>query len=79
MARKSTSTPDEAESDIPRSAGRPARRALAAIGITHLRQLAGFGEKELLALHGVGPKATRIIKAALEEQGLSLESVSRDG
>ena len=52
--------------------GNPATRALALIGITRLDQLPGRSRKELLALHGVGPKAIRIIDAALAERGESL-------
>ncbi|MGY1812867.1 DNA-binding protein [Blastococcus sp. SYSU D00820] len=52
--------------------GRPATGALAAIGITTLDQLAGRSRRELLALHGVGPKAVRVIEAALAERGLGL-------
>jgi transposase len=49
----------------------PADRALAAIGITTLDQLHGKSEKEIAKLHGVGPKAVRIWKAALEANGLA--------
>ena len=48
----------------------PARRALAEVGITQLRQLTRFSEKELLKLHGVGPKAIRLLREALATQGL---------
>ena len=44
--------------------GRPATSALTAIGITKVSQLAGRTEKELLALHGVGPKAIRLLREA---------------
>lgn len=44
--------------------GRPATGALAAIGVTTISQLAGFSEKDLLALHGVGPKAVRLLREA---------------
>ncbi|MFN8040357.1 MAG: hypothetical protein U0Q07_14185 [Acidimicrobiales bacterium] len=57
--------------DLPKI-GAPATRALAAIGITHLEQVAGHSEAELLALHGVGPRAVRILGDALAEAGLSL-------
>jgi hypothetical protein len=52
--------------------GAPARRALVAAGYASLGQLAGVPRKSLTDLHGVGPKALRIIVAALEEHGLSL-------
>ncbi|MEV4541226.1 DNA-binding protein [Micromonospora echinaurantiaca] len=60
------------DDDIPRAAGAPARGALAAAGWTRLSQLTGVTERELLALHGVGPKAVRVLRAALRERGLGL-------
>ena len=44
--------------------GRPATSALEAIGVTKAGQLAAYSERELLALHGVGPKAIRLLKEA---------------
>lgn len=35
-----------------------------------LGEVADFGKKRLLALHGVGPKAIRILTEALEERGI---------
>jgi predicted flap endonuclease-1-like 5' DNA nuclease len=52
--------------------GAPATRALAAAGYTELNQLADVPEEELKALHGVGPKALRVLREALGEHGLSL-------
>ncbi|MBB5874084.1 putative flap endonuclease-1-like 5' DNA nuclease [Allocatelliglobosispora scoriae] len=52
--------------------GAPATRALNAAGYTTLRQLAGVPGKDLAKLHGMGPKALRIIEAALAEHRLSL-------
>lgn len=45
--------------------GNPARRALADACITRLEQLTKVSEKELLKLHGVGPKANRLLREAL--------------
>ena len=56
------------ESDLPKI-GRPATQALAVIGVTTLAQVARMSEKELLALHGVGPNAVRILREALAERG----------
>jgi hypothetical protein len=53
--------------------GAPARRALENQGITELRQLASFTEKEILALHGVGPSTLPILKKALREKKLSFK------
>ena len=50
--------------------GAPATRALTAAGYPTLARLAGVPRAELAALHGVGPKAVRIVEAALAEHGL---------
>ena len=57
---------------LPRGIGAPATRALTAAGYTDHRQLAGVPKPELERLHGVGPRALRIIQEELENQGLSL-------
>jgi predicted flap endonuclease-1-like 5' DNA nuclease len=51
----------------------PARRALEGAGITSYEQLAGLTEKELSALHGMGPKAIRLLREALAAQGTSFK------
>lgn len=56
--------------------GAPATRALAAVGLTRLSQLTDFTAADLLALHGFGPRALRLLQAALDERGLSLRAVS---
>ena len=52
--------------------GAPATRALYAAGFTSLDQLAGVRHSDLSALHGVGPKAIKIIENALDQYGLKL-------
>ena len=52
--------------------GAPATNALAGAGITTLEQVAKLSEPELLALHGVGPKAVRLLQEALAPAGKSL-------
>jgi hypothetical protein len=52
--------------------GAPATRALAAAGYTTLSQFADVPRGELLKLHGVGPRALRIIDEALGRHGLGL-------
>ncbi|MDQ2749928.1 MAG: helix-hairpin-helix domain-containing protein [Actinomycetota bacterium] len=52
--------------------GAPATRALRSAGYTNLSQLAGVPRSELAKLHGMGPKALRIIEAALKQFGLDL-------
>ena len=47
----------------------PARRALAAAGIDQFADLAGIGEAELAAAHGMGPKAMRQLKAEMAAPG----------
>ena len=56
---------------LPPGIGSPAHRALTAAGITRLEQFTSISEEELLKLHGVGPKAVRIIKESLRENGLA--------
>ena len=64
-----TSPPEPA---FPKGVGAPAVRALTAAGYTELTQLAGVPAAELRKLHGMGPKALRVIQGALEEHGASL-------
>jgi hypothetical protein len=47
---------------------------LALIGVTSLDQVAGHTEKDLLALHGVGPRAIRILREALAADGRSFRT-----
>ncbi len=54
-----------ADSDLPPTIGRPATRALLAAGISTLDQVAARTDEELLALHGVGPRAVRILREAI--------------
>lgn len=50
----------------------PAARALTSAGYIQLRQLANVPRSELSRLHGMGPKALRIIEEALAAHGLRL-------
>lgn len=50
--------------------GKPAERALAALGVTTLEQLADYSPEQLLAIHGIGPKAIMILEPLLAQQGL---------
>ncbi len=56
--------------DLPNAIGKTAARALSAHGIASLAQLAAHSKGELLALHGVGPKAIAILGEALAAKGL---------
>ncbi len=49
----------------------PARRALEHNGITTLQQLATYSEKEILQFHGIGPASVPVLRASLEESGLT--------
>lgn len=59
-------------SDLP-NIGAPAMRALLAERYTQLKQLTKVTEAELLQLHGVGPRAIRILREALKAKGLSFK------
>lgn len=61
---------NEAGTPLPKISA-PATRALAGIGVTTVEQLAGHTEKDLLALHGFGPKAIRILRPVMEERGIA--------
>lgn len=64
------------ENGLPNGIGAPATRALNGAGITTLQQLTKLSEDELLALHGVGPKAIGVLQAVMKEQGLSFAKAS---
>jgi hypothetical protein len=59
-------------SGFPAGLSAPAIRALDTAGYTELRQLAGMPAADLKQLHGMGPKALRLLQEALEQHGLSL-------
>lgn len=56
--------------------GAPAFRALSSINITKLSELTKYSEKELLELHGFGPRALRLLKNRLKEKGLTFSKNS---
>ena len=56
--------PAPAPAGLP-SIGAPATRALAAAGLTRLDQLRALSDEDLLRMHGVGPRAVALIRAAL--------------
>ncbi|MGN5239054.1 hypothetical protein [Rhodococcus sp. SJ-3] len=56
-------------SDLPTSIGKPATRALLGAGVVTLDDVAARSKAELAALHGVGPKALRILAEVLQERG----------
>ena len=60
------------ETELPAAMGEVSRRELALHGLTRLDQFDGASEKELLTIHGVGPKAIRILREHLEPAGMHL-------
>lgn len=59
-------------SELPASMGKVARRELAQRGLTRLDQFDGASERHLLSIHGVGPKAIRILREHLDAAGKAL-------
>ena len=68
-----TSDPLE-RSELTPAAGRPARRELAVHGYTTYEHLTTATVGELLKIHGVGPKAIRILGEELAARGLSFRT-----
>lgn len=64
------------QSNIPQNLGKPANRALEGAGYLRLEQVAEVSEKELMKLHGMGPKAIERLREALFEKGLSFSDES---
>ncbi|GGX27882.1 hypothetical protein [Streptomyces noursei] len=58
--------------DPPAGIGEPATRALLGAGLTTPERVARHAEPELLALHGAGPKAVRILTETPHARGLAL-------
>lgn len=48
----------------------PARRGLEQTGITDFDKLASLSKKELLSIHGIGPKALPVVNEFLQQLGL---------
>jgi hypothetical protein len=61
------------ESPFPRI-GAPAMRALEQAGIRDLQELTRWSEADLLALHGMGPRAVGLLCARLADEGLAFRS-----
>lgn len=65
-----------APTEFPSTIGRVATRALALNGYTRFEQLTRVSRRDLLRIHGIGPKAVRILEEELAARGLSF---ARDG
>lgn len=59
--------------DLPKI-GKPATGALATVGIDQVEQLTGVTKANLANLHGVGPKAIKILEEYMLELGLSFDA-----
>jgi len=57
--------------DLPKNIGMPATTALIGRGITQLNDLTKLTELELKNLHGVGPKATKLLIEEMKKRGFS--------
>jgi predicted flap endonuclease-1-like 5' DNA nuclease len=67
MTTQDTTEPTEYTPRI----GKVARRELAVHGYTRYDQLTGVTTADLLRIHGVGPKAVRILEEELTARGLA--------
>lgn len=63
------------ESELPKMS-KPANRELQNAGFYRLEQFTSVSESDILKIHGVGPKAVRILNEALKEKGLSFAKKS---
>lgn len=57
--------PPGSDHELPPAIGRPATRALLLAGISTLDEAASRSDAELLALHGVGPRAVAILRESI--------------
>lgn len=62
-----------APTEYPETLGKVARRGLATHGYTRFDQLTSVSARDLLQIHGVGPKAIRILEEELDARGLTFE------
>lgn len=69
---KHNATPSHQDDALP-NIGAPATRALTLADYTRLSQLSVVSAADLLKLHGVGPKAIRILREALAQKGLKFK------
>lgn len=64
-------TQETPETGLPAGLSNPARRALIGAGCVSLDEVAKRTEKELRALHGMGPKALELLRRTLAAEGRS--------
>lgn len=70
MTTRATGESDRAAGELTPRIGKVATRRLAAYGITTYAELARHPEREILAIHGVGPTAIRILTEELARRRL---------
>jgi GNAT superfamily N-acetyltransferase len=70
---------DAAPFELTPRVGKPARRALATAGYARYEQLDGVAAADLLRIHGVGPKAIRILAEELAARGFAFASLPVPG
>ncbi len=51
---------------------RPARNALEHAGINDFDKLSSLSKKELLSIHGIGPKTLPVVNESLAQMGMKL-------
>jgi hypothetical protein len=75
--RPSPKQADAPAGGLPAGLSAPARRALAGAGVATVDEAAARAEAELLRLHGMGPRAIRLIRDALAARGMSFAEDGR--
>ena len=67
--------PERVADRWPKGTGNPASGALEHAGYRTLEDLTCLTERELLAFHGVGPKAVGVLREALAARGLAFKEM----
>lgn len=62
----------ELQDKIPKTSA-PAMRALLNVNIKTLKDLSKWSEKDILKLHGIGPKSIPIWRKALKQKGMTFK------
>jgi len=57
----------------PKGIAKPGIRALNSAGLYSIADLSKIGEKELMALHGMGKRTLEVLKEEMEEQGIQFK------
>ena len=70
---------ERGDSEFAGIVSRPAQSALEAAGYSQLEELTRVTEKELLALHGFGPKGIRMLNAELARRNQAIGSALPNG